>query len=208
MKLKVFLFSILIASITFVASCKKEESTNPDIQLINVTNFSLRDTFTDLVTPGGSVEAYKSLDVNGDGFNDLKIGVGYFISGIGTDTTSRVLAILGVDSNTTILSELTPVFGGLLVPIVKNLTSNDVISSSSNSFQEAAYCRATGFVNDITFTSYGFTGDRLVGFKFKVSGSVHYGWVKANVSSDNLALSITDGAYHKVANTAIKAGEK
>lgn len=55
-------------------------------------------------------------------------------------------------------------------------------------------------------------GDKYLGFKFKKaiqnSGTMHYGWIKLNVSADNKIVTIKEVAYHKTPNTPINAGEK
>ena len=46
----------------------------------------------------------------------------------------------------------------------------------------------------------------FIGVKFDISGNVHYGWIRVEVSSDADTLIIKDYAYESSANTAIIAG--
>lgn len=75
--------------------------------------------------------------------------------------------------------------------------------------------------NGIWYT-YGFVGykynsgehgnangiDKLYGFRFKIGSATHYGWLKANLATNYKTFTIKEVAYHKTANTPIKAGEK
>ena len=52
--------------------------------------------------------------------------------------------------------------------------------------------------------------DKFLGCKFKISGNVHYGWVRISselVGNSNFKLTIQDFAYESTPNQAISAGE-
>ena len=61
------------------------------------------------------------------------------------------------------------------------------------------YACSGGYWCDVT--------DKYLGLRFDISGSVHYGWVKLDVSAVGDVWVIKEYAYHKTPNTPLLAGE-
>jgi hypothetical protein len=85
---------------------------------------------------------------------------------------------------------------------VEPMNVNDAISTTGdwgNSFPEP-------FIGDSFDNNFKGLGDRYIGTKFSLNGSIHYGWIL--VSFDNNSLfTVKSYAYESTADTSINAGD-
>lgn len=185
-----------------MAGCKKDEDVlNPDI-VFKTYNISLTNT-TSAVDPDQEVP----FDLDGDGSDDFKFDAEF--QNVGGDTTITEIDIQSVNSDNKVLTEEYVFPGGQTSTKLKALSNGYMINSASE-FNEFGFAVLTAKVGSVVMGDFGFTdtSDKLVGFSFYIGSDLHYGWLKVKVSADLKTLTIKEGAYHKMANMGIAAGDK
>jgi hypothetical protein len=156
------------------------------------------------------------LDLNNDGINDFRFSDGYFTSifarrgAFPTGNTSRVTGYLdvagSVGSNRAVAGNK-----GFALALPQGVKVGSARQFGSGSrLGLMAYCNAVGGNGS---TNYGFWDrsqkDRYLGFKFVISGEIHYGWARFNVGRSRCAFkaTLTGYAYETLANTPIVTGK-
>jgi hypothetical protein len=85
---------------------------------------------------------------------------------------------------------------------VEPMNLNDAISTTGdwgNSFPEP-------FIADSFDNNFKGLGDRYIGTKFSINGTIHYGWILVSLD-DNFLFTVKSYAYESTANTPINAGD-
>lgn len=190
-------FILLIAIVSFFASCKKEETTSSDIV------FKKLNTQVDI---GSAFEFDSTISINFDNNStqDFYLQFSYFSIG---RLSEYNLYISTDDSRNQWL-----IYHDGEENIAKNLIVEDVIDSTSTTWEDNImfYRKHTNNgVIQVNFTENVGVGDVFVGVRFIADdGEYRYGWIKLAISSDFKTIKIKEYAYHKQPNVAIKAGEK
>jgi hypothetical protein len=60
---------------------------------------------------------------------------------------------------------------------------------------------------DLTYGQFGNAGDRFMGFKFDIDGSLHYGWARLNITINPVTVTVKGYAYDDIPNNPIIAGD-
>ena len=176
----------------------------------------------------GNFNTY-NLDLNNDSIFDFTFtNIDYYYnststsgSNVNTSVANVVGAAIGnnVLNNSWMVGPSTSFYEPLslnqgdLIGASASFTSYYISSSSSLGAPIAANLNYQYFLNGVlTSSSNYFFGDfvidqeGIIGVKFNISGDIHYGWVRVEVSSDKL-LSIKDYAYESTPNSPIIAGD-
>jgi len=138
------------------------------------------------------------LDVDGNAVNDFKVTmIGDVSNGYGSFVSGSFSAMNGA------LKEA--VWGDAM-----HLSVGDSINASALTWSD--------FTSDLPVTI--FTGgtsfgqewmvpvtDGYFGFKFEISGGLHYGWMRMDVDDATIEMTIKDWAYNSVPNEYILAGQ-
>ncbi len=202
-KIKISRQVVCIVSIAFFVSiaCKKEKS-NPNIAY-RYFNLSLTDTTSSAVP-----ELKADLDVDGDSVTD------YILKGVfdtlESDTIIRQIILQHGDTNNNkVLATATLLPNGIYTSILKQLYEDDAIDSNSVGFNNTGDVVLRAFKGPDLFGYFGFYDDKikLIGIKFKIGPEVHYGWLRIGLSYDKKTCTVVDGAYQKLADKKIAAGE-
>lgn len=94
------------------------------------------------------------------------------------------------------------------VELATALSASDNISSGSE-WSTANYSLGlqsnSYFGGDIGY--FGGQGDKYIGVRFDISGSVHYGWILVNVASDASSTTVKSYAYNTTPNESLEAGQ-
>jgi hypothetical protein len=166
-----------------------------------------------IMRPGSGI---LHLDLNNDGINDFKFEDGYFTSifarrgAFPTGNTSRVTGYLDVSGS---VGSNRAVAGnkGFALALPQGVKVGSARQFRSGSRQGLmAYCDAVGGNGS---TNYGLWDraqkDRYLGFKFLISGEIHYGWARLSVTRSRCGITatLTGYAYESVANTPIITGK-
>jgi len=166
-----------------------------------------------IMKPGSGI---LHLDLNNDGINDFKFEDGYFTSifarrgAFPTGNTSRVTGYLYVIGSVATNRAVANNKGfALALPHGAKVGSAGQFGSGSR-LGLMGYCNAVGGNGS---TNYGpwdrGARDRYLGFKFLISGEIHYGWARLNVARSRCGITaiLTGYAYETVANTPIITGK-
>lgn len=201
---KIAKYSMLAgAALLTLSACKKDKDENdsniedndiPDLSLTATTNSS---------------DEYL-LDVNGDGINDLSFTVENYTYTY--DNTNYNYASIDAENGANLLTAIENVsYGGYSydLNVAKVLSEGNSISSSSTIWDDYGILGVKGTYYGIPQSVGQFLSqDKYVGFKFPISGSMHYGWVRVSVNANASSVVIKEYAYHKTPETAIEAGAK
>jgi hypothetical protein len=152
----------------------------------------------EVVNTGG---AY-NLDLNNDGTVDYQFQVTHGTnSAYGFPIQYDLAAIVPVPGSGNAIDTLNG-------PIAHNL--NDPLNSTNAWVDDAGASYQLLGLNlpSLAYQTGNFIGttDKYIGFKFKISGADHYGWVRIDLNSTATSLTIKDYAYDATANTQILAG--
>ncbi|HRF76159.1 MAG TPA: T9SS type A sorting domain-containing protein [Chitinophagales bacterium] len=76
-------------------------------------------------------------------------------------------------------------------------------------FADNTYNRAwlASVYSGSTYGQFGNTGDRFMGFKFDIDGSLHYGWARLNITLNPVTVTVKGYAYDDIPNNPIIAGD-
>ena len=157
------------------------------------------DDITDMVlTASANPGTNYDLDIDGNGADDFKINMrGDLTAGYGNFIAGSFSTMNGA------LEE--PVWGDAL-----HLISGDTIGANSTTWSD--------FTSDLPVTiyaggaSYGQewlvpVTDGYFAFKFEISGNLHYGWLRMDVSNTSIEMTIKDWAYNSTPDEMILAGQ-
>ena len=176
----------------------------------------------------GNFNTY-NLDLNNDSISDFTFtNIDYYYNSTstsGSNVTTSVANVVGAAIGNNVLNnswmvgpstsfyEPLSLNQGDLIGASASFSSYYISSSSSIGAPIAANLNYQNFLNGVLISSSNyFFGDfvidqeGIIGVKFNISGDIHYGWVRVEVSSDKL-LSIKDYAYESTPNSPIIAGD-
>jgi hypothetical protein len=159
-----------------------------------------------------------SIDLNGDGINDVKFSL---LSSYNQTWNSRLLAVVGQNGG----SVIETAGGGKNSPYASCLLRGAKIGSSDH-FLKGKETIEKSFIQFYSSTIsqrppkktlYGKWGgdhpNRFLGVKFKIGGKTHYGWIRitvkpnpSNTQSPAMSATITEYGYETVANKSLDAG--
>ena len=167
----------------------------------------------------GNFNSY-SLDLNNDSFEDFTLtAIDTLISYLSSGYTYNA-QITGAALRNPVLSNswLINTSSGLPTP----LSQGDNIGNSG--FFASSYSSSVGvpiiaqfdyeyLLNGVTISSYNstfgdfsFDQEGILGLKFNINGSIHYGWARIEVTSSG-SISIKDYAYESTPDSSIIAGD-
>ena len=167
----------------------------------------------------GNFNSY-SLDLNNDSFEDFTLtAIDTLISYVSSGYTYNA-QITGAALRNPVLSNswLINTSSGLPNP----LSQGDNIGNSG--FFASSYSSSVGvpivaqfdyeyLLNGVTISSYNstfgdfsFDQEGILGLKFNINGSIHYGWARIEVTSSG-SISIKDYAYESTPDSSIIAGD-
>lgn len=158
-----------------------------------------------------------SVDLNGDGINDVKFSLISSYTYSGHSLHLKVTALNGGGVIGTAGGAHGPYASALLRGA--KIGASDHFSGGKDKIEVSSrnYDRS-GILSDLKL--YGKWGgnhpNRFIGLKFKINGKIHYGWVRITVTtpnpscvplcSTNLSGTITEYGYETVANKSLDAG--
>lgn len=187
---KIEFLSILLAAVSILSvSCNKSDEDDPNViyTSFNKTVIAARPSAID------------SFDINLDTKSDFGIIAGKNAAG---DTAA--VYIIGIDN------------GGGYIDSTKNLgTIFEAVSLPKGQAPEklgAASKWKKGFFIAAKFNAdilgYAGAGDQFIPLLLRnpITGKIHYGWVRVNVSSDYVTFKLIDGAYNVVPDVPVKMG--
>lgn len=189
--MKRYKITLTIIFALLAAACKKNSLINdPDIMEFEVNK-------TILFVPGSPGLHMKadSIDINSDGKFDYWIQMYNFCCSPACDLVFKnsPASINEVVTGTVVFK--TP---------VTELPAGSYINNGKT-FSKTGYITTVNPGVDSTRNVA--AGDRYIGLRLYLEGQKHYGWIKVNLSADYRTFRILKGAYHKVSETTIKAGE-
>lgn len=170
----------------------------------------------EVLTPGGTTQYL--VDFNNDATPDIGF---VMLSGTATGTFTYSTAVIsytidyigGVAAFGTGAASTNAWLGGSY----PDALSNGQAIGSAGSFQngqgdvgvvQSTYLGAPFSTSYGPYTSGEFPGtEAYIGVRFDVSGAVHYGWVRLEMTANGGQLTIKDYAYEATAGTAINAGD-
>ena len=208
---------ILLAIMIILSSCTKNPSTNDNP---NIESYIINETtdFSSHFYPATSTSPiYGLADIDKDGVADIQLSV----SAVFLTTTKGYhswLEISGIQTEIYFNASLLtfPVIGSSFY-YAAALNKNTLINDETADDLHYAYTNiGSEYLDSLgTKTQIGALkgkGDTYIGFKFKKAaqngGTIHFGWIKINVSADNRQVTIKEIAYHKKANSTIKKKKK
>jgi hypothetical protein len=139
----------------------------------------------------------RSFDMNGDGINDFAL-FGYYSDG---DSSAGINGTYP-GGNNSVLGD----------GDVRKLSNSSNIGPSNTSWQTAANTYRDVFYSGTGASNWnGTSGETgLVGVRFKIGGSTHYGWIRLQVvgvgNGEVASLSATEWAYESCPDQPILAG--
>lgn len=151
------------------------------------------------------------LDIDGDVVPDFIFAVS---TTYGTAVTIRAGAMNGYGSNgviggTQVIAGSTVIWADLMAVSNSATTGAAFYTGGTSSASPPVALAGKAYIGAFSTTLGPFVGqnDAFVGFRFDISGSMHYGWIRLNCSSDGLTYIIKDWAYEQLANTSIHIGD-
>ncbi len=159
-----------------------------------------------------------SLDLNGDGIDDVKVSL---LSSINQTWNYRLLTVMGQNGG----SILGTAGGGKHSPYASCLLRGAEIGASDH-FLKARETVEKSFLQFYSSTTmqrppkktlYGNWGgdhpNRFLGVKFKIDGNTHFGWIRMTVKPNPtnnqypvMSATITEYGYETIANKSLGAG--
>ncbi len=194
-------FFIVSMALLVSVSCKKEKA-DPNI-IYRLYNLALSDT-TSLSVPELKVD----LDIDGDSITDYTLK-GVFDT-LESDTIIRQIILQHGDTNNNkMLAMPTLLPNGIYTSVLKQLNEDDAIDSNSVVYNNTGNVVLRVFKGPDLFGYFGFydAAEKLIGIKFKIGSETHYGWLRIQLSFDKKTCTIIDGAYQKLADKKIGAGD-
>jgi hypothetical protein len=178
---------------------------------------------------------YFDIDLNNDGILEGRIefidylttSTGVIINVQGAEVDSLVNASINImNSNSSTTTGSTTSTNSTYVAAALNLNAN--INNSLNNWSNGNSTTSTtstssafngvliggkAVINGPTTTStvsvgqFPGSGDKFMGVKFTIGTSIHYGWLRLDMSSNSDSITIKDFAYETTPNTPILAGD-
>lgn len=150
--------------------------------------------YTD-VNPDSLVISAYELDLNNDGTPEFRIEKT-------TDGGIDIVQATGLSNQDSLIGY----YAGFpaITGYPSALSSNEVIDSTSTFVDEGVMGGDHELIMEDADWPDGF--NRYLGLKFNINGEVHYGWAKIKISTDYVAFTITEYAYHATAGEAINSG--
>lgn len=98
-------------------------------------------------------------------------------------------------------------FGSMVVGLSSGASIASSLSFTGASAALGGYVVVTGMYSISTALGAFNPNEMFMGVRFDISGSMHYGWIRARVTPDGTILVINDYAYNSVAGGSIMAGQ-
>jgi Secretion system C-terminal sorting domain len=146
------------------------------------------------------------IDFDGVGGNDISISYSYYVHAGGSPRGPFLFAknLGAADANF-----YGKVYGSFFNPYpLSQNNPNGVPSAPSSKWgRNGSGVGSLAFINSAAgvFGYWVNQTDKYLGVKFKISGVVHYGWVKMSISADSKTATITSYAYETSADTPISS---
>lgn len=183
-------FILTVFSIAAIFACKNETTETND------PNIDDRIVSVSIDSSGNSNNKLVDLDENGT--NDFNI----FSSLPSLNINNADVGINGLSDYEFVTEVQSPVSNK-----IKTYAKDASINSASGTWSTLA----TFYINLTGISGYPVgineQGDKFIGFRINDGGEFYYGWMKVNVTGGH-KLTIKEYAVHKLADTAILAGEK
>ncbi len=159
-----------------------------------------------------------SVDLNGDGINDVKFSLVSFYSYSGNSQHLNVTALNGGG----VVGSAGHAHGPYASPLLRGakIGASDHFSGGKHAIEISSrqYNRSSGRLSKLEL--YGKWGgnhpNRFLGVKFRINGKTHFGWLRITVSTPSpscvpdcssfLSGTITEYGYETVANKSLDAG--
>lgn len=156
-----------------------------------------------------------SLDLNGDGINDLKFSLLSSLSAYGYFAGTNFLRVTAHNGGGVMGTA-----GGSHGPYASALLRGAKIGASDHFLSDKDTIEDTYFNYHTYFQGFkrfygkwaGNHPNRFLGVRFKISGKIHYGWVRITVNSalthpfNLMSATITEYGYETIANKSLGAG--
>ncbi len=194
-KIKSYSALALATAAVVPLACKKDSTTNDP----NINEKTWNKVITAVLVSGYEYEGIDSIDVNNDGIFDFTFNIGN-----GTDPSDAYsyCAVYGNNSNNEFLGESVSGY-----TLLKALSTGTEVNSSQTTWGEIGYA---AYLSDSPSFNLGNikagSGDKYVGFRFKVGSDTYYGWAKLNYAADKFSITLKETAYNKVAGSPITVG--
>jgi len=169
---------------------------NPSLIYMNV--YDIVDTTVSSYTPLGCATKSYKLDVDQNNITDFTLSTSCYMGGFGGDKkislSSSDSSYFAIDTN--VIDTIGSVFSGQIVyypaiiSLVKKLEDNDTVWMGQCNQQALTNIAYYSYGNYPSFISYNsmdswISGDHYIGFRKKINGLNHLGWIKLNVSNYN-----------------------
>lgn len=167
---------------------------NPSLIYMNV--YDIVDTTVSSYTPLGCATKSYKLDVDQNNITDFTLSTSCYMGGGGGD---RKISLSSSDSSyfaidTNVIDTIGSVFSGQIVyypaifSLVKELEDNDtvwMVQCNQQALTNIAYYSYGNYPSFISYHSMDswISGDHYIGFRKKIHGLNHLGWIKLNVSN-------------------------
>jgi len=169
---------------------------NPSLIYMNV--YDIVDTAVSSYTPFGCATKSYTLDVDQNNVTDFTLTTSCYMGGLGGNNeislSSSDSSYFAIDTN--VIDTIGSVFSGQIVyypaifSLVKELEYNDTVWMGQCNQQTLTNIAYYAYGNYPSFISYHsmdswISGDHYIGFRKKIEGVNHLGWIKLNVSNYN-----------------------
>jgi hypothetical protein len=158
--------------------------------------YDIVDTTVSSYTPFGCATKSYKLDVDQNNITDFTLSTSCYMGGAGGD---RKISLSSSDSSyfaidTNVIDTIGSVFSGQIVyypaifSLVKELEDNDtvwMVQCNQQALTNIAYYSYGNYPSFISYHSMDswISGDHYIGFRKKIHGLNHLGWIKLNVSN-------------------------
>ena len=125
----------------------------------------------------------------------------YYVAAVAAPYTGAAVMQTATDSNADILNLNTPINSTGAF----NSGTQVLLAGNFNWKFGTSFPSGTSF-NQSAGNWLGAT-DKYMGFRFTTGGNINYGWMRMDVSSDAVTVTVKDWAYNTVADAPINAGQ-
>lgn len=99
-------------------------------------------------------------------------------------------------------------YDGVYLPYGSALAAGDEIGPDGSFLSNTInYGVLASIFGGVTYGAFANTTDAYLGVQFDIDGSLHYGWVRLDVSVGPISVTVKDFAYEDVATEPINAGD-
>ncbi|MBC8045605.1 MAG: T9SS type A sorting domain-containing protein [Fimbriimonadaceae bacterium] len=189
-----------LAAYSAMAAAFSSLATQADAQIVY-------NDIDDVTITASEVDEVYSLDLNIDGEIDFVFRAGTAAGGSWTFASIfGMFSSLGAGNvNNQIIATM-----GSLVPYASALEEGYTINEGANFLANSTssnYAVLASNYYGVIYGNFGDQGVKYIGLRFDISGAIHFGWIRVDVTTEPVSVTIMDYAFNTTPETSINTAD-